>query len=82
MPGPVPFNNLADFSRSIWLRAHRGVLARVADDLGVSRVMVGEVFHGRSTSRRITVALANAGVPGFEEYRTGDLDPQEAELTG
>jgi hypothetical protein len=49
----------------LWLAANRGVLSRIAAQLGTSRSAVSHVLAGRSTSALVGRALADAGAPGF-----------------
>jgi hypothetical protein len=50
-----------------WLRENRGVLARIASDLGVSHTKVRFSYSGaiRTVDQRVAQALAEAGAPGF-----------------
>ncbi len=60
--------------RLVWLRNNRGVLARIAQQLGVSHGKVRWVFHGAGRSNDGTVEreLAKTGAPGFvAEKRKG-----------
>jgi hypothetical protein len=52
-----------------WQRENRGVLAKIAADLGVSHGKVRLTFVGaiRTVDPRVVEALANAGAPGFAE---------------
>lgn len=52
-----------------WSRENRGVLARIAAELGVSHGKVRLTFRGaiRTVDQRVAKALAKAGAPGFEE---------------
>jgi hypothetical protein len=49
--------------KSLWLRAHRGVLSQVALQLQVTPQAVRKVYHGKGTSRRIRLALLRRGAP-------------------
>lgn len=53
--------------RLLWLRDNRGVLTRIAKELGVSQAFVRIVYHGGSQSRdgSIENELARLGAPGF-----------------
>lgn len=53
--------------RDKWLKENRGVLARIASDLGVSHGKVRLTFVGaiRTSDPNVTGALAEAGAPGF-----------------
>lgn len=55
--------------RDKWLRENWGVLARIANELGVSHSKVRLTFAGaiRTSDPNVTGALAAAGAPGFEK---------------
>lgn len=53
----------------LWLAANRGILSRIAAELGTSRSAVSHVLAGRSTSALVGRALAAAGAPGFTSKR-------------
>ena len=48
-----------------WVRANWGVSARIADQLGFSRVTVSDVLHGRRNNKSVAKALRKAGWPGW-----------------
>lgn len=56
-------------ARLKWLRDNRGILTKVATDLGYSVGFVRLVYHGgtQSQKRDVEDALAKAGAPGFAE---------------
>lgn len=54
-----------------WLVDNPGILTRIAEQYGVTKVFVGDVFHNRRKSRdgQIEHQFAKLGAPGFtKEY--------------
>jgi len=54
-----------DIDRRVWLAQRPGIIAELAERLGVSPSMVHGVLTGRRRSKRVADALAAAGAPGF-----------------
>lgn len=52
--------------RIIWLDENKGILTRIADQIGVSLPYVSDVFHGKRNSEAVATKLAEAGAPGFK----------------
>lgn len=54
----------------MFLRDNRGLFSTIARQLDLSRVYVGEIYWEKkqSAGRRVEVALAKRGAPGFEDF--------------
>jgi hypothetical protein len=55
-------------TRVLWIDKNRGVLTQIANELGVTQVFVGDVFHRRrnSSDGEVEKRLTEVGAPGFE----------------
>lgn len=51
--------------RILWLDENKGILTRIANEVGVSQPFVSDVFHGKRNSDAVAAKLAEAGAPGF-----------------
>lgn len=52
-----------------WMADNKGALARIARELNLTAVFVGDVYWGRRNSRgnQVESRLAKLGAPGFQE---------------
>lgn len=53
--------------RILWVADNKGVLTKIAEELGVTQPFVSDVFYGRRKSRNgdVEKRLAEFGAPGF-----------------
>lgn len=60
-------------AKRYWLADNRGIIKRIAGDLGVSAPFVSDVLNGKrqSTGRVVEAKLAEHGAPGFFEQTSG-----------
>lgn len=58
------------FDKVMWLRENRGVLKRLAEDIGFCRWYISAVYWGKRSSKnhRVEAELAQRGAPGFARY--------------
>ena len=63
----------------VWMARNKGILARIADELNLSRPFVGEVFWGTRSSRSGDVErkLAEAKAPGFKSESSPSSGPEQ-----
>jgi hypothetical protein len=52
--------------RIVWLDENKGILTRIANQIGVSVPYVSDVFHGKRNNDAVAAKLADAGAPGFK----------------
>lgn len=61
-----------DYARYLWTKANKGLITKIADELGYSQPFVSDVFYKKrnSTGGIVEARLTELGAPGFTKPTT------------